>query len=199
MRRVGILIVVWVVSACAVDQAVVTTADPGSSSTTEAVVTTLDVLSEVERLQDLLDEARDRPEGHAIRLGLLKSLKRAVYREEPLGHYGLSKADYCHFTSPIRRYADLVVHRCLFTDRPEPGPALEDIANHVSATERTSAEAERDSRHVKLHAFLQSQLKLDPVCYHVMTGKINNYQTKLLLFIFLFYFFSSYLNLYTFA
>ena len=49
----------------------------------------------------LLDAVRGKPEEHAIKLGLLKSLKRAAYSPDPLGHYGLSKTDYCHFTSPM--------------------------------------------------------------------------------------------------
>ena len=84
---------------------------------------------------------------------------RARYAVEPLGHYGLSKAKYTHFTSPIRRYADLLVHRALF-DRVGPAlPALKETALHISETERNSADAERDSKDVKLFAFLKAQLK----------------------------------------
>ena len=64
-------------------------------------------------MQKLLHAVRGKPEAEAIKLGLLKSLKRAVYDVAPLGHYGLAKVNYTHFTSPIRRYADLVVHRAL--------------------------------------------------------------------------------------
>src|SRR5213595_2772760 len=64
-------------------------------------------------LQRLLASTRGKPEEQAIKIGLLKSLKRARYSAQPLGHYGLAKANYLHFTSPIRRYADLVVHRAL--------------------------------------------------------------------------------------
>jgi ribonuclease R len=62
-------------------------------------------------LQRLLAEIRGKPEEQALKVGLLKSLKRARYDPQPLGHYGLAKTNYLHFTSPIRRYADLVVHR----------------------------------------------------------------------------------------
>jgi ribonuclease R len=94
-----------------------------------------------------------------LKIGFLKSLMRARYAIEPLGHYGLSKANYTHFTSPIRRYADLLVHRALF-DRAGAAPAtLKEIALHISDTERNSADAERDSKDVKLFAFLKSQLK----------------------------------------
>ena len=64
-------------------------------------------------VQKLLAATRGKPEEYAIKLALLKSLKRARYATEPLGHYGLAKVNYTHFTSPIRRYADLLVHRAL--------------------------------------------------------------------------------------
>jgi ribonuclease R len=92
-------------------------------------------------------------------------LKRAAYSTEPLGHYGLAKADYCHFTSPIRRYADLVVHRALqplLGNPPKPhdrNPGVErlrQIASHISETERSSADAERDTKRLKLLEFLES-------------------------------------------
>src|SRR5438034_645372 len=67
-------------------------------------------------LQRLLASIRGKPEEQALKIALLKSLKRARYAPQPLGHYGLAKANYLHFTSPIRRYADLVVHRALGRD-----------------------------------------------------------------------------------
>src|SRR5207248_1406188 len=67
-------------------------------------------------LQRLLVEVRGKPEEQALKVGLLKSLKRARYDPRPLGHYGLAKTNYVHFTSPIRRYTDLVVHRALGRD-----------------------------------------------------------------------------------
>ncbi len=121
-------------------------------------------LSNRRHIQELLDEARGRPEEHAIKVGLLKSLKRAAYREEPLGHYGLAKGDYCHFTSPIRRYADLVMHRALEPLLANPPPELDrlphvakcaEIADHISTTERTSASAETESQRLKLLEWLQ--------------------------------------------
>src|SRR5438045_3683323 len=75
-------------------------------------------------LQRLLAEIRGKPEEQALKVGLLKSLKRALYDPQPLGHYGLAKTNYLHFTSPIRRYADLVVHRALGRDgTPLPSAA----------------------------------------------------------------------------
>jgi ribonuclease R len=115
-------------------------------------------------IQKLLDESKGTPEEHIIKLGLLKSLKRAAYSAEPIGHYGLAKADYCHFTSPIRRYADLIVHRGLQPLLANPPPRndhtpsqadLYEIARHISDTERTSAEAESETKQIKLFEYLQ--------------------------------------------
>src|SRR6266436_2335444 len=97
-------------------------------------------------LQRLLASTRGKPEEQALKIGLLKSLKRARYDPQPLGHYGLAKTNYLHFTSPIRRYADLVVHRALakhngkYQSRIHMGQ-IASIAEHISATERTAADA----------------------------------------------------------
>ncbi|EEF61164.1 ribonuclease R [Pedosphaera parvula] len=111
-------------------------------------------------VQKLLQKLNSLPIGPALKIGFLKSLMRARYAVEPLGHYGLAKAKYTHFTSPIRRYADLVVHRSLFQKGREKVAAesLRNVAEHISDTERNSADAERDSKDVKLFAYLQSQL-----------------------------------------
>jgi len=116
-------------------------------------------------IQKLLDDSKGSPEEHVIKLGLLKSLKRAAYSAESLGHYGLAKGDYCHFTSPIRRYADLVVHRALqplldnppkAADRTPAFAEMRDISRHISDTERVSAEAESETKQLKLLEYLQS-------------------------------------------
>ena len=64
-------------------------------------------------LQRVLKETIGKPEEYAVHYGLLRSLKQASYTPEPEGHYALASQDYCHFTSPIRRYPDLQVHRQL--------------------------------------------------------------------------------------
>jgi ribonuclease R len=110
-------------------------------------------------VQKLLRRLNTLPVGSALKIGFLKSLMRARYAVEPLGHYGLSKTHYTHFTSPIRRYADLLVHRALFDNAGPPPASLQEIAGHISETERNSADAERDSKDVKLFAFLKAQLK----------------------------------------
>jgi ribonuclease R len=112
-------------------------------------------------VQKLLQKLNTLPIGQALKVGFLKSLMRARYSTEPLGHYGLAKKKYTHFTSPIRRYADLVVHRALFQpagSRLAAAP-LPVVADRISETERSSDDAERDSRDVKLFAFLLGQLK----------------------------------------
>lgn len=110
-------------------------------------------------VQKLLQRLNAMPIGAALKIGFLKSLMRARYAVEPIGHYGLAKAKYTHFTSPIRRYSDLVVHRALFQSSHGPTYSLKQTAEHISDTERNSADAERDSKDVKLYAFLRKQLE----------------------------------------
>ncbi len=116
-------------------------------------------LRQRQEVQRLLHKLTSLPIGPALKIGFLKSLMRARYAVEPLGHYGLAKKKYTHFTSPIRRYADLVVHRALFDQKAGSPSALKEIADHISVTERNSADAERDSKDVKLFAFLNAQLR----------------------------------------
>lgn len=122
-------------------------------------------LSNKNHIQDLLDEVKGTTNEESIKIGLLKSLKRAAYSTDPLGHYGLAKMDYCHFTSPIRRYADLVVHRALQSllinppAKPDRNPKLNEIAEiaaHISDTERKSAEAENETKRMKMMEYLVS-------------------------------------------
>jgi len=110
-------------------------------------------------VQKLLQRLDGLPIGPALKIGFLRSLMRARYAVEPLGHYGLAKTKYTHFTSPIRRYADLVVHRALFGQEKMSLPGLKPVAQHLSETERNSADAERDSKDVKLFAYLRQQIK----------------------------------------
>ncbi len=115
-------------------------------------------------LQKVLRAIRGKPEEHALKIALLKSLKRAHYSAEPLGHYGLAKLNYTHFTSPIRRYADLVIHRVLRRlcasrtgESADPTPnqgRLAEIAKHISETERVAADAEQETRQMKLIEYL---------------------------------------------
>jgi ribonuclease R len=127
-------------------------------------------------VQKLLQKLGTIPIGAALKIGFLRSLMRARYTVEPLGHYGLAKARYTHFTSPIRRYADLVVHRALSRDGHGPTHSLKETAEHISDTERNSADAERDSKDVKLYAFLKAQLKSpQPTPYPALVTDVRNF------------------------
>jgi ribonuclease R len=125
--------------------------------------------SEIMRLLNLL---KTHPQGYTLRIQLLRSLRKAVYRATPDGHYGLAKQDYTHFTSPIRRYADLLVHRVFdqylikYLGLPPPrgfqfgynAARMESLAEHLSLTEQNSMEAERDSQKVKLLEFFEREV-----------------------------------------
>ena len=106
----------------------------------------------------MLTAIRGRPDEFRLKIDFLKSLRRAAYSPDPLGHYGLHKANYLHFTSPIRRYADLVAHRVLAGERGTSRKELTELSKHISDTERTSAQAEQESRLVKKIEFFQRQL-----------------------------------------
>jgi ribonuclease R len=127
-------------------------------------------------VQKLLQKLGTLPIGQALKIGFLKSLMRARYDINPLGHYGLAKKKYTHFTSPIRRYADLVVHRALFQQDHGAGKSLKETAEHISDTERNSADAERDSKDVKLFAFLKAQLASgNPQRYPALVTDLRNF------------------------
>src|SRR5437870_3777168 len=140
-------------------------------------------------LQRLLASIRGKPEEQALKVALLKSLKRARYAPQPLGHYGLAKANYLHFTSPIRRYADLVVHRALGTNGAprrrgdaarhlqHPGMGeIASIAEHLSTTERTAADAEIDAAQMKKLEFFQRQLdERNPQIFRAAIVDVRNY------------------------
>jgi ribonuclease R len=124
-------------------------------------------LTRREEVVKLLSTLATHPQGYTLRTQFLRSLRKACYRASPDGHYGLHKKDYTHFTSPIRRYADLVVHRVLQAHlAPKSEGAhrydargVEQIAEHLSLTEVNSAEAERESVKIKLLEFFERELE----------------------------------------
>jgi ribonuclease R len=133
-------------------------------------------LSHRPEVQKLLERLDGLPIGPALKIGFLRSLMRARYAIEPLGHYGLCKAKYTHFTSPIRRYADLVVHRALFGNEKTSLLALKPVAQHLSETERNSSDAERDSKDVKMFAYLRQQIKNGrPEPYPALVIDVRNF------------------------
>jgi len=106
-------------------------------------------LSNRREAQKLLARLATLPIGPALKIGFLKSLPRARYAVEPLGHYGLAKPDYTHFTSPIRRYPDLTIHRLVDavldgTRPPGDFDAALVVGEHCSAREQRADAAERE-------------------------------------------------------
>jgi len=117
-------------------------------------------------LQQVLDRVRDRPEESLVSSVILRSMTRARYDPANVGHFGLASEAYAHFTSPIRRYPDLVVHRVLaraLIDRKElperwSGEALARTCEWTSERERLAQRAERDSVEMKKIEFMRRHL-----------------------------------------
>lgn len=124
---------------------------------------------------------RNTPLVHAAHMAILRSMKRAIYSDEAGGHFGLAKKYYAHFTSPIRRYPDLVVHRILaasLSGHPHPYPAdeLKKLAVHCSETEQTAQEAERELLEIKKYRFLAHQLETHKLrVYEAVVVKVMNF------------------------
>lgn len=114
-------------------------------------------------LQRILDASLNKPEQHAIHYALLRSLKQAVYSPHQEDHYALASHHYCHFTSPIRRYPDLQVHRqlgqWLKTGRAGgDADELEALGEHCSRTERRAENAEREIVKLRLLNYLSERI-----------------------------------------
>ena len=115
----------------------------------------------------ILARAAETPHARVVNEMILRSQAQAVYDPENIGHFGLALRRYCHFTSPIRRYADLLVHRALisvlglgeggFAGREAPSRFAE-LARHISVTERRAATAERDTADRLVAAFLSENV-----------------------------------------
>jgi ribonuclease R len=106
--------------------------------------------------QAVLERVAGRPEERLVNTVLLRSMQQARYAAESFGHFGLATENYTHFTSPIRRYPDLVVHRILGTGRVPPD--LVAIAEETSRRERVAMEAEREIVQLKKIQFMQDKV-----------------------------------------
>ncbi|QDT69985.1 Ribonuclease R [Planctomycetes bacterium MalM25] len=119
-------------------------------------------------LQELLDRVKGDPRQHAVNFATLRSMQKAVYSPEDEGHYALASDCYCHFTSPIRRYPDLTVHRLIEAlnrhaagEGPKPvneAAPLMQTGDHCSEREGRAAQAERELKKVKLLNYLSDKI-----------------------------------------
>ncbi|QVL57115.1 MAG: VacB/RNase II family 3'-5' exoribonuclease [Simkaniaceae bacterium] len=114
---------------------------------------------EVSDIQKVFDLAKNTPYAEQLSIAYIRSMKLAIYSKENVGHFGLSLENYCHFTSPIRRYSDLVVHRLLFTKGEED---LDKIAKTCSERERVSFKAEMSVVMMKKLRLLELYQKKEP-------------------------------------
>jgi ribonuclease R len=128
-------------------------------------------------VQELLKNVKGRPEAYAVNLAVLKSFQQAEYSPMKVGHYALASRNYCHFTSPIRRYADLTIHR-LFADvvrgkdlPPADMAELVQAGEHLSTTERRAESAEQELKTLLILQLLAT--KVGEVFAGVVTGVTN--------------------------
>ncbi|QDU54615.1 ribonuclease R [Aeoliella mucimassa] len=117
-------------------------------------------------LQRLLDEVERDPRRHAVNYAVLRSMQRATYSPEDEGHYALAADCYCHFTSPIRRYPDLTIHRLInaLNSGKKPPQSMDEYfiwGDHCSEREQRATNAERELTKVKLLHFLENKIGLE--------------------------------------
>ena len=112
----------------------------------------------------LLNDVHGRPEQHVLEQLGIRTMSKAKYTTDNVGHYGLGFEHYCHFTSPIRRYPDVQVHRILqdvLTNKINPDKKLEEKCKHTSERERAAMEAERASNKYKQVQYMKNYLGED--------------------------------------
>jgi len=107
---------------------------------------------------EMLAEVKGKPEQHVLESLGIRTMAKAVYTTDNIGHYGLGFQDYCHFTSPIRRYPDVLVHRVLqeiLDNEIKPMKHMEQMCRHCSDQERSAMEAERNANKYKQVEYMQ--------------------------------------------
>ncbi len=114
-------------------------------------------------LKRVIEESRDTPESHAVHFAILRAMPKAIYSPRELGHYALASEAYCHFTSPIRRYPDLIIHRMVgaLVDGQKPSAdfgTLTALGHHCSDLEQRAEKAERELKKLKLINFLADKI-----------------------------------------
>lgn len=118
-------------------------------------------------LQNILHQVEGKPYEMAVNRVMLRTLQKAKYSEKPMGHFGLALRDYCHFTSPIRRYPDITVHRAIIASiegglaekaAERQHAAMPGIAEHTSERERSSMQAEREVDDLYGAAYMQGKI-----------------------------------------
>ena len=115
------------------------------------------------QFQEIIERSKDKETSMLVHKTILRALKQARYTVGDIGHFGLSSSHYTHFTSPIRRYADLMVHRVLFSSidnsiKQLKLADLDEIAQHISKTERVAMKVEDESVRIKLVEYMQKRV-----------------------------------------
>ena len=131
-------------------------------------------------IQDLLDAVKGKDSSFAVNMAVLRSFEKAEYAPSHIGHYALASSNYCHFTSPIRRYADLLVHRVLeyylhnrvdSAKHETAGLDLVEIGKHITFTEQRADDAEKELKTVLILQMLTRKIGDEMDC--VVTGLTN--------------------------
>ncbi|SDM73603.1 ribonuclease R [Bacillus sp. OK048] len=133
-------------------------------------------------LQEIIEEVKGKPEEMVISTVMLRSMQQAKYDPESLGHFGLSTEFYTHFTSPIRRYPDTIVHRLIRTyliegkldetTREKWNARLPEIAQHSSKMERRSVDAERETDELKKAEYMEDKIGVE---YDGIISSVTNF------------------------
>ncbi|MGG3467987.1 ribonuclease R [Neobacillus pocheonensis] len=133
-------------------------------------------------LQEIIEEVQGKPEEMVVSTVMLRSMQQAKYDPESLGHFGLSTEFYTHFTSPIRRYPDTIVHRLIRTyliegkldetTREKWNARLPEIAQHSSKMERRAVDAERETDELKKAEYMEDKIGVE---YDGIISSVTNF------------------------